>query len=229
MSEAGPPPGSDDPTQGGGQPPDPPTPTGEPAGWDPPPGTGPPPGYGFPGGAGGPPGGPGQPPGAAGPPPGGQYGGIPPGGQYGQPPPQYGGQPPYGQPPPGQYGGWQQPYGWTPPFIQETNSKATAALILGIAGLILCPLICSVIALVLGYQARREIDESQGRQTGRGNAVAGIVLGWIGVAFSVLGIIFIVVVAIVADDTTSNNYDSFDLGPRWRLAVAAARAVVTTL
>jgi hypothetical protein len=36
----------------------------------------------------------------------------------------------------------------------------------------------SVLALVFGYQARNQIHASGGRETGRGMAVAGIVLGW---------------------------------------------------
>jgi Domain of unknown function (DUF4190) len=113
--------------------------------------------------------------------------------------------PPAQAPPP--WGGYSQP----PP---SSNGKATAALVLGICGLIVCPLICSILALVFGYQGRKEIDASQGRQTGRGNAVAGIVLGWIGIAFT-LAFIALIVVGILAgwfDETTFDDeyyYDSF--------------------
>ena len=37
---------------------------------------------------------------------------------------------------------------------RPTNGKATGALVLGICGLVVCPLICSIVAVVLGYQAR---------------------------------------------------------------------------
>lgn len=130
------------------------------------------------------------------------YGWDPPQGQPGQgsqPYGQYG----YGQPPP--YGGYQQPYAFPP--VARDNGKATASLILGIAGLVVCWVICPIIALVLGYQARREIDESHGMQQGRGNAVAGIVLGWIGVGISVAFIILIVIVAITDDG--SSDYDDY--------------------
>ena len=80
-------------------------------------------------------------------------------------------------------GGWHQtPDGRWVQTGPTSSGKATASLVLGILGLVFCPLICSVLALVFGYQARREIDGSGGRLTGRGNATAGIVLGWIGVA-----------------------------------------------
>ena len=51
-----------------------------------------------------------------------------------------------------------------------------------VVGLVWFYWIGSVLALVLGYMAKKEIDASGGRITGRGFAIAGIVLGWIGVA-----------------------------------------------
>ena len=92
---------------------------------------------------------------------------------------------------------YQQQQGpWQP---RPTSGSATAALILGICGLIVCPLICSVLALVFGYRARGDIDASGGRLDGRGQAVAGIVLGWVGIALCVLGVLlFVALIAIGA-------------------------------
>lgn len=59
-----------------------------------------------------------------------------------------------------------------------TNGKAIAAMVLGI--LWLCG-IGSVLALIFGYMGKQEIDDSGGVERGRGMAVAGIVLGWVGV------------------------------------------------
>ena len=95
----------------------------------------------------------------------------------------------------------------TPVTAQSHSSKATAALVLGILGLVVCPLICSVLALVFGYQGRREIDAAGGRMSGRGNATAGIVLGWIGVAFCVL-FILLVIVGVLAGDSGSSGHSS---------------------
>jgi uncharacterized membrane protein len=66
-----------------------------------------------------------------------------------------------------------------------TNGLAEASLVLGILGLTLAPLVASIVGLVLGYVAKGQIDRSSGQQTGRGLAVAGIVLGWIGIGFSI--------------------------------------------
>jgi uncharacterized protein DUF4190 len=108
------------------------------------------------------------------------------------------------------HGNWQQaPDGsWHQlPGAQQSSGKSTAALVLGILGLVLCPLICSVLALVFGYQARREIDGSGGRLTGRGNATAGIVLGWIGVAIVVAFIGLVILGLAVGDDTSDGVSD----------------------
>ena len=122
-----------------------------------------------------------------------------------------------------QPGGWQQepqqpppqqataPGGWTQTpdgrWVQTgatSSGKATAALVLGILGLVFCPLICSVLALVFGYQARNEIDASGGRLSGRGSASAGIVLGWVGVVITALFLILIVI-GVLAGDSTSTG------------------------
>jgi hypothetical protein len=108
------------------------------------------------------------------------------------------------------HGNWRQaPDGsWHQlPGAQQSSGKSTAALVLGILGLVFCPLICSVLALVFGYQARREIDASGGRLTGRGNATAGIVLGWIGVAIVVAFIGLVILGLAVGDDTSDGISD----------------------
>jgi hypothetical protein len=71
---------------------------------------------------------------------------------------------------------------------------AIISLCSGIAGLSILFGIGSVAALVTGYMARNQIDESQGREGGRGMALAGIVMGWIGIAFALLFILFFVVI-----------------------------------
>jgi hypothetical protein len=51
---------------------------------------------------------------------------------------------------------------------------------LGIAGLFVLPIVCSLAAIVLGVQARREIDADPALG-GRGTAQAAVVLGVIGI------------------------------------------------
>ena len=80
------------------------------------------------------------------------------------------------------------------PAAPKTNGLAIASMVLGIVFLYG---IGSILALVFGYQARNQIDESGGGQTGRGMATAGIVLGWVGVG----GILLIIFVAIVGSSS----------------------------
>jgi len=48
----------------------------------------------------------------------------------------------------------------------------------------------TILALALGYAGRAQIDRSGGTQTGRGAAVAAIVIGWIGVGLFLAILIF---------------------------------------
>jgi hypothetical protein len=111
-----------------------------------------------------------------------------------------------GWPQPATQGNWQQaPDGsWQQVGGTETSGKAITALVLGILGLLLCPLICSVLAVIFGYQARREGDSSAGRVGGRGIAVAGVVLGWIGlVIWSVL--LILIVIGLAAGESVEGT------------------------
>lgn len=76
---------------------------------------------------------------------------------------------------------------------QETSVLAIGSLITSILGLTALPTVGSVIGLVLGYVARREI-RSTDRLTGEGYATAGIILGWIGVVLGVLAFLLVILI-----------------------------------
>lgn len=88
------------------------------------------------------------------------------------------------------------PSGWepAPAGAQRTNGLAVASLVLGILWIWW---LGSILALVFGYRARRQIRESAGSEGGAGLATAGVVLGWIGVGFLA---VFIVLIALGADE-----------------------------
>ncbi|MCZ2837852.1 DUF4190 domain-containing protein [Modestobacter sp. VKM Ac-2985] len=93
--------------------------------------------------------------------------------------PSYG--PPYGPPPGPPYGPPGAPYGPPPygygyPPPQRTNGLAIASMVLGIVWLYW---IGSILALVFGYVAKKQIRERG--EGGDGMATAGIVLGWVGI------------------------------------------------
>lgn len=123
-----------------------------------------------------------------------QAGGPPTGG----PPP-----PPYPGPPPGQTGYQQQGqtygqpgYGYGQPQqfpggygAPKTDGQAIAALVCGIIGIVACPIIFSIIAIVLGRQSERRVKESGGTLTGDQMAKAGWILGIIGLVLSVFWVL----------------------------------------
>lgn len=102
-------------------------------------------------------------------------------------------------PPTYQYGGFPAP--------TQTNGLAIASMVLGILWIYW---VGSILALIFGYIAKKQIDESGGRQSGRGMAIAGIVLGWIGVAALALVIVFAVFLANSDDLNDEINSDPSD-------------------
>jgi hypothetical protein len=95
------------------------------------------------------------------------------------PVPSYPSYPPYGQP------------------MQRDSSLAIVSLVMGIAGLIILPFICSIVAVITGHNAMNEIKKSNGMIKGQGMATAGMVMGYIGIGFFVLGVIVIVVLTLL--------------------------------
>jgi hypothetical protein len=76
-------------------------------------------------------------------------------------------------------------YGPFPPAA-EANGLAIASLV---AGFLWLGWLGSIAAVIFGHVALGQINESQGRQTGRGLAIAGLVMGYMGVATLLLFII----------------------------------------
>jgi hypothetical protein len=70
----------------------------------------------------------------------------------------------------------------------KTNTMALISLIAGILGLTMFPFLGSIAAVITGNMGRKEIAASNGAETGDGLAMAGVVMGWIGVGLGVLGI-----------------------------------------
>jgi hypothetical protein len=73
----------------------------------------------------------------------------------------------------------------------STNAQAIISLVFGICGLMFFG---SLIAVICGHIARGQIRDSQGRETGDGLAVAGLVLGYIGLGLTLLFIAIVMVV-----------------------------------
>lgn len=77
------------------------------------------------------------------------------------------------------------------PYQSQPGSHALAilSLVLGILGLTpILPLIGSIVAIVTGTIARREILAKPHEYSGESMARAGIILGWIGVVLILLAV-----------------------------------------
>ena len=109
--------------------------------------------------------------------------GYPPPGQ-GYPPPGYG-PPPQGYPPPG----YPPPQGYPPPS-PPNNTLAIVSMVSGIAGLTVIPFLASIVAVITGHIAKGQLRRAEGREGGDGMATAGLITGYIGIAF--WGLMFLV-------------------------------------
>jgi hypothetical protein len=81
--------------------------------------------------------------------------------------------------------------------VVGTNGMAVASMVLGIVWIYW---IGSVLALIFGYIARKQIKQSG--QKGDGMAIAGIVLGWVGLGTLVL----VIVAAVISANSCTGPY-----------------------
>ncbi|MDT3399744.1 hypothetical protein RKE29_24420 [Streptomyces sp. B1866] len=121
---------------------------------------------------------------------------------------QPGGQPPYGQPGYGYPGYPQAPYGpgWPVGPVPD-NGQGTAALVLGIIGLVafftvVFGAILGVLAIVFGALGRAKAG--RGTATNGGQALAGLICGVIAVVASVV----MIFVYIAVDEDDDSAYDT---------------------
>lgn len=75
----------------------------------------------------------------------------------------------------------------SPSTPQPSSGKATASLVLSLLSIVFCCL-TSIPAIILGVMAKSDIKASMGRITGGGQATAGIIIGSIITALSVISI-----------------------------------------
>lgn len=98
----------------------------------------------------------------------------------------------YGQPPATAYGD-QYGYGGYPPVpSRPNNTMAMVALISGICGLTVVPFIGSIVAVITGMMAKKEIARTG--EEGSGLATWGVVLGWIGIGLGIALVLFFLLV-----------------------------------
>jgi hypothetical protein len=89
----------------------------------------------------------------------------------------------------------QSPFSTTSVPVQA-SSLAIVSLVSGIACWFVLPLIGAIIAVITGHMAKKEIRESAGRLSGVEMANAGLVLGYLHLALSVLAVCLILVISV---------------------------------
>src|SRR2546427_7619560 len=80
-----------------------------------------------------------------------------------------------------------------PPHYAPTNGMAIASLVCGVLGVTTFPLIASILAVVFGGIAQREIAAAGGAMGGDSLARAGRILGWIGIGVAILGLVLVLI------------------------------------
>lgn len=93
--------------------------------------------------------------------------------------------------------------------LLPTSTLATVSLVAGILGFFMLPVIGSIIAVVTGYQARKETRAVPPTVSGDGMATAGIMMGWVQIGLSIVGIccfiaFFVLFASIFASSVSSN-------------------------
>lgn len=127
--------------------------------------------------------------------------------------------PPYATPP---QGGYQpttpgyQPASYPPPaygygggYVQEkTNTLAIVSMIASIVGFIwILPIIGSIAGVVMGHISLSQIKRTN--EKGRGMALAGLIVGYAGLALAVIGIIvFASFIGWAIEQDSYNSYSS---------------------
>jgi hypothetical protein len=103
-------------------------------------------------------------------------------------PPAYGAAAPYPQ---GQYSGY--------PVAPKTNTLAIVSLVSSLVGIFIIPFIGSIVGVITGHMSLSQLKTNG--EGGRGLALAGTIVGWVGIGFSILGLIAIIFFISVAAQT----------------------------
>jgi hypothetical protein len=90
--------------------------------------------------------------------------------------------------------GYEQPPSYSAP---PNSTMAVVSLISGILGWFVLPLIASLVAVVTGHMAKKEIRESRGRVGGDGLATAGLIMGYSSLVIWGLGACCVIILFVL--------------------------------
>jgi hypothetical protein len=86
----------------------------------------------------------------------------------------------------------------TPPVMRHDSTLAVVSLITGILGWSIVPFLGSIVAVITGHLAKKEIRESGGALSGDGMALAGLILGYTAIGIGILVIIALILLITLA-------------------------------
>jgi hypothetical protein len=100
---------------------------------------------------------------------------------------------------------------YSSPRIQSVPNaqEAVWALVAGILSLTCCGFVAAIVAIIVGGNAKKKIAMSGGTLGGEGMAKVGVILGWVSIGLTVIGVIIWVIAlatgnASVHVNTTTN-------------------------
>jgi Domain of unknown function (DUF4190) len=99
------------------------------------------------------------------------------------------------------YGGYAQPVP-----VRQTNGLAIAAMVVALAGILMCG-IPSIVGAIMGHVARRQIRERG--EDGDGMALTGVIVGWIVFGLSAVGWLLYVLLIVWAVNESSTYDDPY--------------------
>jgi hypothetical protein len=90
--------------------------------------------------------------------------------------------------------------------VLPTSTSAIVSLIAGILGFAGFPIIGSIVAILMGYAARKETRSIPPKAAGDGMATAGIIMGWIQLVLAVVGICCFIAYFVFVIGVVSRNH-----------------------
>jgi len=97
--------------------------------------------------------------------------------------------------------------GQYPANNQNASTNAILALVFGIVSYVICPFFSGIAAWIMGHIELSKIKRGESSQAGKGFATAGMWLGIVNVALTILGILaYIVIVVFILAVGSTHRY-----------------------
>lgn len=87
----------------------------------------------------------------------------------------------------------------------RTNTLAVWSLVASLVGLFIVPIVGSIVGVITGHLALRQLKTTN--ESGRGMALAGTILGWLGLVALIIALVVLIVLlpGIIAEASTNSR------------------------